>query len=75
VKERIVVAVVMLCVKRIEDDTRRKTMATGFGFVFLLKLLGLNLSHQIFFLHMAPIHALNGLNGGFFKWRILEPEH
>jgi hypothetical protein len=49
-------------------------MATGFGFVFLLKLLGLNLSHQIFFLHMAPIHALNGLNGGIFKWRMPETD-
>jgi hypothetical protein len=52
---------------------RRKTMATGFGFVFLLKLLlGLNFSHQIFFLHMAPIYVINGLNGDILKWRIAE---
>jgi hypothetical protein len=39
---------------------------------FLLKLLGFNLSHQIFFLHMASIHAINDLNGDIIKWR--EPE-
>jgi hypothetical protein len=47
VKERIFVGAVMLCVKNNEEE--EKTRATRVGFYFLLKLLGLNLSHQIYF--------------------------
>jgi hypothetical protein len=70
VKERIFVVAVMLCVKKNEEE--EKTRATRFGFDFLLNLLGLNLSHQMFFLHMALIHAINDLNGDIIKLR--EPE-
>jgi hypothetical protein len=57
-------------VSRLEEEgtqKKKKTRSIGFIFYFLLKLLGLNLSHQIFFLHMAPIHAINGLNGDILK--------
>jgi hypothetical protein len=53
-------------------ERKEEERTIGFGFDFLLKLLGLNISHQIYFLHMAAIHAINGLNGDIIKWR--EPE-
>jgi hypothetical protein len=49
--------------------SRRRRDYTMFPFNFLLKLLEFNLSHQMFFLHMAPIHAINDLNGDIIKWR------
>jgi hypothetical protein len=39
VKERIVVAVVMLCVKRIEDDTQKKNDGHRVWFCIFIKII------------------------------------
>jgi hypothetical protein len=51
----------------IKRKKEEEEQTIGYGFDFLLKFLGLNLSHEIYFLHMAAIHAINGLNGDIIK--------